>query len=83
MPLETLILTLRRQKVLLDADLAAFYAVPTKTLNQAGEFSVSALQNQCPGVGVDLIRQVLERLRGSRVACLGRGQSAKWKKLGN
>lgn len=35
MPLETLILTLRRQKVLLDADLAALYAVPTKALNQA------------------------------------------------
>jgi hypothetical protein len=34
MPLETLILTLRRQKVLLDADLAALYAVPTKALNQ-------------------------------------------------
>jgi hypothetical protein len=35
MPLETIILTLRRQKVLLDADLAALYAVPTKALNQA------------------------------------------------
>jgi len=35
MPLETLIFTLRRQKVLLDADLAALYAVPTKALNQA------------------------------------------------
>ena len=35
MPLETLILILRRQKVLLDADLAALYAVPTKALNQA------------------------------------------------
>lgn len=35
MPLETLIFTLRRQRVLLDADLAALYAVPTKALNQA------------------------------------------------
>ena len=35
MPLETLILTLRRKKVLLDADLTAWYAVPTKALNQA------------------------------------------------
>ncbi len=33
--LETLILTLRDQKVLLDADLAAIYGVPTKALNQA------------------------------------------------
>jgi hypothetical protein len=43
--------------------------------------SVSDLQRECPGVGVDLIRRVLKGLRGSRVACLGRGQSAKWKKL--
>ena len=34
-PLETLILTVRNQKVLLDADLAAIYGVPTKALNQA------------------------------------------------
>ena len=34
-PLETLILTLRNQKVLLDADLAAIYGVTTKALNQA------------------------------------------------
>jgi len=33
--LETLILTLRNQKVLLDADLAAIYGVPTRALNQA------------------------------------------------
>jgi Fic family protein len=48
---------------------------------RVGEFSVSDLQRECPGVGVDLIRRVLKRLRGSRVVCLGRGQSAKWKKL--
>ena len=35
MPLESLILTLRGQNVLLDADLAGLYAVPTKALNQA------------------------------------------------
>jgi Fic family protein len=50
---------------------------------QTGAFGVSDLQNACPGVGVDLIRRVLKRLRGSRVVCLGRGQAAKWKKLGN
>ena len=33
--LETLILTLRQQKVILDADLAGLYGVPTKALNQA------------------------------------------------
>lgn len=33
-PLETLILTLREQKVILDADLAGLYGVPTKRLNE-------------------------------------------------
>lgn len=50
---------------------------------QTGAFGVSDLQHACPGVGVDLIRQILKRLRGSRVECLGRGHAAKWKKLGN
>ena len=34
-PLESHILTVRNQKILLDADLAAIYGVPTKALNQA------------------------------------------------
>ena len=34
-PLDSLILTIRGQKVLLDANLAAIYVVPTKALNQA------------------------------------------------
>src|SRR3989441_2091060 len=34
---------------------------------QDGTFSIADLQNECPGVGVDLIRQVLKRLRGSQV----------------
>jgi hypothetical protein len=33
--IESLILTVRGRKVLIDADLAAIYAVPTKVLNQA------------------------------------------------
>ncbi len=33
-PLDSLILTIRDQKVLLDADLAAIYGVPTKRLNE-------------------------------------------------
>ena len=33
--LDSLILTIRSQKVLLDANLAAIYGVPTKALNQA------------------------------------------------
>lgn len=48
---------------------------------RSGEFGVSDLQDDCPGVGVDLIRKVLKRLKGSSVECLGRGQSARWRKL--
>jgi Fic family protein len=44
-------------------------------------FRVSDIQRQCPGVSVDLIRQVLKTLRSSgRVKCLGRGQSAEWQR---
>jgi Fic family protein len=47
----------------------------------AGPFRVSDLQRQCPGVSVDLVRQVLKNLRSSgRVKCLGRGQSAEWQR---
>jgi len=36
---------------------------------------------QCPGVSVDLIRQVLKNLHSrGRVKCLGRGQSAEWQR---
>jgi hypothetical protein len=34
-PIETLIITIRNQKVILDADLAEVYDVPTKVFNQA------------------------------------------------
>ena len=34
-PLESMILTIRERKVIIDADLATLYDVPTKALNQA------------------------------------------------
>jgi Fic family protein len=47
----------------------------------AGSFRVSNIQRECPGVSVDLIRQVLKKLRSAgRVKCLGRGQSAEWQR---
>jgi Fic family protein len=50
---------------------------------QQDSFSISHLQSECPGVGVDLIRQVLKRLKEeSHVVCLGRGHTAKWQKTG-
>jgi Fic family protein len=49
---------------------------------QSGEFSISDIQDACPGVSIDLIRSVLKRLKGSSVECLGRGHTAKWKNTG-
>ncbi len=47
----------------------------------SGPFRVADLQRGCPGVGLDLIRSVLKKLRAEgKVECLGRGQSAQWKK---
>lgn len=46
-----------------------------------GDFSIAQLQQQCPGVSVDLIRKLLHHLRREgRVRCLGRGPNAMWRK---
>jgi Fic family protein len=51
---------------------------------QISTFRVAGLQAECPGVGLDLIRQILARLqKEKRVKALGTGRSAKWEKLGN
>lgn len=48
---------------------------------QGGSFRIADLQRECPGVSLDLIRQVLKTLRASnQVECLGRGQHAEWRK---
>jgi Fic family protein len=47
-----------------------------------GDFTVSDLQRQCPGVSLDLIRHVLKNLqREGQVECLGRGRNARWRRL--
>ncbi len=57
--------------------------VETAITRQPGDFSVSDLQNECPGVGVDLIRQVLKRQKdAAQLICLGRGPAAKWRTTG-
>jgi Fic family protein len=48
---------------------------------QTGLFSLSDLQSACPSVSVDLIRSVLKRLKGVSIECLGRGHTAKWRKI--
>jgi Fic family protein len=54
-----------------------------KVIEEAkGPFGVGDLQRECPGVGLDLIRVTLKRLRAEgRVECLGRGQHARWQKV--
>ncbi len=51
---------------------------------QVSTFRVADLQAECPGVGVDLIRQILARLqREKKIKSLGTGRGAKWGKSGN
>ena len=51
---------------------------------QIGTFRVADVQAECPGVGLDLIRQLLARLRKEKkIKALGTGRGAKWGKLGN
>ncbi len=48
---------------------------------RVGPFNVADLQRECPGVGLDMIRSILKKLRAEgRVECLGRGQHARWRK---
>jgi Fic family protein len=47
------------------------------------DFSISDLEKACPMVSRDMIRHVLFDLKKSNlVECLGRGRSAKWRKIG-
>ena len=49
----------------------------------AGEFTVSQLEQACPGVSRDMVRRVLrERQRANAVECQGRGPAARWRKKG-
>jgi Fic family protein len=48
---------------------------------QSSAFSVADLQAACPGVSVDMIRHLLDRLRKEgRIECLGAGRGARWRK---
>lgn len=49
-----------------------------------GEFALADLERACPGVSRDMVRRVLRALRkAGKVACLGRGPGAPWRKEGN
>lgn len=46
-----------------------------------GPFRIADIQRECPGVSLDMIRQVLKIMKASgQVECLGLGQSAQWQK---
>lgn len=50
--------------------------------NFTDRFTTADLHRACPGVGIDLVRTTLKRLRGDKkVKCLGKGRSAKWIRL--
>lgn len=49
----------------------------------AGEFTVSQLEQACPGISRDMIRRVLrEQQNAGAVECHGRGPAARWQKRG-
>ncbi len=49
----------------------------------AGEFTVSQLEQACPGVSRDMIRRVLREQQSANVIeCQGRGPAARWKRKG-
>ncbi len=51
--------------------------------NQIGNFSISDIEKLCPTASRDMIRVVFRQLqKDKKITCLGKGQSAKWKRIG-
>lgn len=49
---------------------------------EVGEFSLSDIERQCPSAGRDMIKIVFRELKKARkIKCLGKGKSAKWKRV--
>jgi Fic family protein len=50
---------------------------------QAGEFTLSEIERQAPGVSRDLVRRVLRDMRRTgMLTCSGRGPGARWRRKG-
>ncbi len=50
--------------------------------SQHGEFSISDIEKACPVVSRVMIKKVLLRMqKDKKIKCLGKGQSAKWKRI--
>jgi Fic family protein len=51
--------------------------------SQMAEFSISDIERDCPGISRDMIRVIFRQLqKEKKIVCLGKGQSAKWKRIG-
>lgn len=51
--------------------------------SQMAEFSISDIERECPGISRDMVRVIFRQLRKEKkIICLGKGQSAKWKRIG-
>ena len=76
-PIETLIITIRNQKVILDADLAEVYDVPTKRLNEQVKRNADRFPEDFL---FQLTREEAEEIQRSRsqIATLKRGQNLKY-----
>jgi len=49
---------------------------------QVGEFSLSDIERECPAVSRDMIKIIFRELQKAKnIKCLGKGKSAKWKKI--
>ena len=49
---------------------------------QHGEFSISDIEKACPAVSRVMIKKVLLQMqKDKKIKCLGKGQSAKWKRI--
>ncbi|MEK7875513.1 MAG: Fic family protein, partial [Pseudomonadota bacterium] len=50
--------------------------------SQHGEFSISDIEKACPAVSRVMIKKVLLQMqKDKKIKCLGKGQSAKWKRI--
>jgi hypothetical protein len=80
-PVETLIVTIKRQRVILSADLARIYGVPTKALNQAVRRNADRFP---PEFMVRITRREADRISRlrSQSVTLKRGTHAKYAPLG-
>jgi hypothetical protein len=56
--------------------------IETAVQSFGAEFTLSELERACPGVSRDMVRRVLQALqKAGKVECLGRGRSARWRKI--